>query len=319
LRLRSSIFILALLAGPAAAAPRTFDLVTYTTPDGWNVDESRRDLVSLSHATTTSYCMVSIYAGTPAVGDLEACFAAEWKGVMLRTIDEVAAPAVTQGTVGNTRAALGGTPATIKGAPAVAMLTVLDAGASVVSIVTLASSMPAFEGCNPDLQRLLGGLTVRRVDAAPAGDGKLVVPRPTRALTLADLAGEWKHEDRISTTYVDRNTGAYAGSDNLAFREGWTITSKGAVTSDFFAIRNGKKILEKTAGTIAVLPNAILEVRVGSPAQYVIRGWLETPGLTVLKIVGPFYLPEGVTPEHLGDTDKGSNLSQYWIRKKPIK
>src|SRR5688572_14693699 len=75
MQLRSSFWTAAVLAGlvaqPAGAEPsqRTFDILTYTAPDGWKVnEETARGLVSISRATSTFYCMTTIYASTPAVG-----------------------------------------------------------------------------------------------------------------------------------------------------------------------------------------------------------------------------------------------------------
>lgn len=339
MQFQSSIWtgaVLAVLAAQSAGAEparRTFDLVTYTASDDWKVvEETARGFVSMSRLRTDSYCLVIIYAGAPASGDLDASFAAEWRSVLLRTIDEVDAPTPTQGVIGNTRAASGGTAATVKGAPAAAILMVLDAGASVVPLVAMASSMEAFEGCNEDLQGVLSSVVVKRVEAptqpagpAPGSGDKLVIPLPARPLTLADLAGEWKKEDRISTSYVNRDTGAHAGTDRLAFRETWTITAQGVITSDFFAIRNGQKEINKTVGSIRASASGVLDVKIGSTAQYVVRGWLEGPAFTVLKIVGPF--PGGAPadvindptcrPEHPAYTEwcKGANLNQYWVRR----
>src|SRR6185369_483067 len=47
--------------------------------------------------------------------------------------------------------------------------------------------------------------------------GKLVIPPPTRTIVVADLAGEWGITEGINTTYVDRYTGVYAGTDSLHF------------------------------------------------------------------------------------------------------
>lgn len=325
MRLRSSFWITAVVAGiaaPAHAAPeaRTFDRVTYTAPEGWKVEETGRGLVSISRLGTDSYCLVAIYVSQPASGDLAASFAAEWKNVALQSIDPMPEPTHTIGDVGNTRAALGGGAATIKGEPATAVLIVLDAGASVVPIAVLSSSTEAFAACNDEVKAMLASLVVRPADATPAepapgaDGGKLVIPPPPRSLTLTDLAGEWQHEDRFSTTYVDRQTGAYAGSDNLAFRETWVIKVTGAISSHFFAIRNGQKILEETTGKIKLLDGRILDVQMGSPASYVVRGWLELPSMTVLKIVGPFYGGE-IPQEVLDNPEHGANLNEHWIRK----
>jgi hypothetical protein len=329
----AAVLLAALVALPAAAAPparQTFDRVTYTPPEGWKVDLSNPALAAISRATPKSYCLVAIYASTRASGDLAASCAAEWTAVALRSIDPVAAPKPQEATIGNGRALVGGAPATIKGAPTAAILMVLDAGASVVSILILTSSTAAFEAYSGEVTAMLGSITVRRDEtgappAAPAtpapgaGDTvKLVVPPPTRQLTIADLVGEWRHEDRISTTYVDRTTGAYAGSDNLAMRTGWTITAKGVVSEHFFAIRNGKKIVDEQVGTIKVLPGNILEVKIGSGPQYLIRGWVQLPAMSVMRLCGPFY-EGGVPQDILADPGKGVNLEQHWVRlaKKP--
>jgi hypothetical protein len=315
----SVVVIWAGLAPPRAdAAPpaRTLDRVTYTAPERWKVDESTPGQVSISRIAGDSYCLVAIFASMPASASLEASFAAAWQNVALRTVAPVAAPVPTQGNVGNARAALGGAASTAGGKPVAAILIVIDAGASVVPILILTPSTEAFDAYSSDVQAMLGGLVVSRADnkapPPPPASGNPVVPPPTRPITMADLAGEWKHEDGIMTRYVDRNTGAYAGFDSIAFRETWTINAKGVVTSDFFAIKNGRKIIEKTAGTMRIA-GSILDVKIGSPAKFVVRGWLEGPEMTVLKICGPFY---GEVPaDVLAKPEQGSNLNQYWIRK----
>ena len=315
------VILAGLVATRAGAAPRarTLDRVTYTVPDRWKVDETTPGQVAISRIGGDTYCLIAIYASMPASADLGASFAAAWQNVALRTIAPVAAPAPTQGNVGNTSAMLGGAASTAQGRPVAAILIVLDAGASVVPILILTPSTEAFEAYTAEVQAMLGGLVVSRPDnnnatppAAPPPSGKLNVPPPTRQITLADLAGEWKHEDGITTTYVDRYTGAYAGYDSIAMRETWTITAKGVVASDFFAIRNGKKIIEKKSGTMRIA-GSVLDVKLGSPAKFVIRGWLEGPEMTVLKICGPFY---GEVPaDILAKPEQGSNLNQYWVRK----
>jgi hypothetical protein len=305
---------------PAAAEPaaRSFDRVTYTAPPGWTVDSSKAGFVSVARVGKADYCMVAIYASTPASGDLAGSFAAEWQAVALRTVDPVGAPAASETTIGGARALLGGTPAAIQGTPVVAMLMVVDAGTRVVPILLLSTSMEAFATYTDDVQRLLGSLVVRRAEAAaphaPAdGDGKLVIPPLTRPLTVAELAGEWKKEDRITTTYVDRHSGAYVGEDNLAFRVTWTITASGAITTDFFGIRNGKKIVEKQVGTIRIATDGVLDLGIGS-GRYLIRGWLDLPAMSILKIVGPF--DAEIPADVRSNPAKAWNLEQHWVRVK---
>lgn len=227
--MKKSSWTLALVACGALATPAraaSFDLLTFTVPEGYKLVQKGTQ-VELTKANATSYCMVIAYTSTPASADLDASFAAEWEAVALKTIARVDAPEPATRKVGNTRAAVGSASSTAGDQPIWAMLVVLDAGASVLSVLVLSPSEEAFEAYEAEIEKLLRGMAVKKVAAAerpsPASpapqlvDGRLVVPPPARALTVADLAGDWGHNDGITTTYVDRHTGAYAGFASLHF------------------------------------------------------------------------------------------------------
>jgi len=209
------------VAGTAVA--RRLDLVTFTAPAGWDVEERTGGIgkhVVMTRASTTSYCMVVIHSSTPASGDLDASFAAEWQGVALQTLDPVPAPTPTMRTVGDARAAVGVATSTAQGQPVMGMLIVLDAGTRVVSMLVVSPTVAAFDAYNAEVQGILSRLVVQRVGEpshppVTPGGGKLVVPAPTRTIVIADLAGEWGRNDGITTTYVDSYTGVYAGTDSL--------------------------------------------------------------------------------------------------------
>ncbi|MEO6002989.1 MAG: hypothetical protein ABIZ04_06355 [Opitutus sp.] len=308
------------VAAHAAPAERLLDLVTFTPPADWKVEETGIGMaqrVVMTRASSTAYCMVALYASAPASTDLVTSFAAEWKSVALRSVDAVAAPAPDLRTVGNARAAVGGATSTVQGQPVLAMLIVLDAGTSVVSMLVLTPSVATFEAYNSDVQALLRSVSVRRVDApavnpAQTNGGRLVIPALTRPLTIADLAGTWGRNDGITTTYVDRYSGTYAGSDSLHFTEEWIITSRGEISLDFFAIRNGKKILEKSTGSVTVSAAGILAIKMSNEQRYVVRGWLVGPKMTVMTLNGPWY--ETIPPEILSNPEQGGNLDKNWVR-----
>ena len=312
---------LILVTAGAASAARVLDLVTFTPPPGWNVEEKGAGLtqqVVMSRATTTIYCMVSVCASTPASGDLEASFAAEWRSVALQTIDAVPTPKTERRTIGDANALAGAAVSTIQRQSVRAELLVLDAGANVVSIFVLTPTAAAFDTFKAEVQTMFAGIKVRRVNAAPvtnavnAGGGQpLVIPPPTRALTIADLAGEWGRNDGINTTYVDRYSGTYAGTDSLHFTEQWVITAKGEISLDFFAIRNGKKITEKSTGVVT-LSGGILSIKMTNEQRYVLRGWLVTPNMTVMNLNGPWY--EKIPPDILSNPEQGWNLDKKWVR-----
>lgn len=305
-----------------SASVRTLDLVTFTAPAGWTVEERGGGIgkhVVLTRSSTSSYCMIVIYSSTPAVGDLAASFAAEWKSVVLETIDAVPAPMPAISTVGETRVAVGGATSTTGGQPVVSLLVLLDAGSRVVSMLVLSPTIAAFDAYKAEVDATLAGLVVQRIGEPPqapviSDGGRLVVPAPSRTIVVADLAGEWGRNDGINTTYVDRYTGAYAGTDSIHFTEKWVITSNGTISLDFFGIQNGKRIAEKSSG-VATLAAGILAIKMTNEQRYVLRGWLESPDMTVMRLNGPWY--DSIPADILSNPEQGTNLDKNWVRLGP--
>ncbi len=304
-----------------AAVDHTLDLVTFTPPAGWIVEEKTGGIGNytvLTRASSSSYCRIAIYSGTPASSDLDASFDTEWTSVALQTIDRVAAPKPTMRTVGNVRAAVGGATSTVQGQPVLGMLIVLDAGASVVSMLVITPTVAAFDAYSAEVQAMLSTLVVRRVGAPPQppttnGGTSLVVPAPNRRIVVADLIGEWGRNDGINTTYVDRATGVYAGTDSLHFTDAWVITTEGGISTDFFGLENGRTIAATSTGLVALSPTGILTIRRTNERRYVLRGWLELPTMTVMKLNGPW--PDANIPANiLSDPEQGWNLDQTWVR-----
>lgn len=318
-----AISLLSIAVASEAPTTRVLDLVSFMPPPGWNVEEKGGGIgqhVVMSRTSTASYCMVAIYAGTASSADLNASFAAEWKSVALQSIDPTPAPTPERRTVGDAQAAIGGATSTIKGQPVLAMLVVLDAGTSVVSMLILTPTIEAFDAYNAEVQALFASIAVRRValSVAPAtpGGSPLVIPPLTRKYVIADLAGEWGRNDGINTTYVDRYSGAYAGTDSLHFSEKWVITTQGKISLDFFGIRNGKKIVENSTGVVTLSEAGILVITMTNEQRYVLRGWLDAPNMTVMTLNGPWY--ETIPPEILSNLQQGGNLDKKWVRLKKL-
>lgn len=302
---------------------RTLDLVAFTAPAGWVVEERTGGIgkhVVMTRIGTSNYCTIAIYSSTPAGSDLEASFAAEWNSVALQTIDTVPAPTPTMRTVGDARAAVGGATATAQGQPVMSMLIVVDAGTRVVTMLVLSRTIEMFAVYEPEVQAFLSSVVVQRAGdpAHPpvtATREKLVVPPPTRRMVIADLVGEWGRTDGIDTTYVDSHTGVYAGTDSLHFTETWMIRSRGTISSAFFGLANGRKIVENSMGSVSLSGAGILVTTMRSEKSYVLRGWLEAPKMTVMTLNGPWY--ESIPADILTNPEQGTNLDQNWIRLRP--
>lgn len=201
------------------------------------------------------------------------------------------------------------------------------------SVVSLLTAKPAdFEGLGGMelVTSMLASLKVRGASAAPApspsaqpapatgASGKLDVPPPARPLTVADLAGEWSNDDGVITNYVNYR-GDYSGYQSIAIRDKWVFDGRGGVSSAFTATTAGqggvRQVNEKKTGAVTLTRNTILTLGWNGAAQpsYLIRGWREMQGMTVLLLNGPWY---GQVPaDVIADRSRGTNLDSYWVRK----
>ena len=202
------------------------------------------------------------------------------------------------------------------------------------SVVSLLSAKPAdFDvlGGMELVTGMLASLKVREASAAPApspsaqpapsagaAGGKLDVPPPARPLTVADLAGEWSNDDGVITNYVNYR-GDYAGYQSITIRDKWVFDGRGGVSSAFAATTAGqggvRQVNEKRTGAVTLTRNSILTLvwNGGVQPSYLIRGWREMQGMTVLLLNGPWY---GQVPaDVIADRGRGTNLDSYWVRK----
>ncbi len=333
----------ALIAVPARAAPaaRTFDLVTYTAPDGFTVAE-QGDHVAITRVGAKSYCLIGIYRGTDAGADLDASFASEWANVVDTSVDPVAVPAVQHGSVGGAPAAIGAAMTTTGGKPVLAMLTTIDAGAKVVSILVLTPNQDDLKVYTPSITALANSLAIRRVEpparaapAAPAAPapggktitrmgGKITVPNAPRGLTLADLDGEWTNGYESATTYVDAQTGVYAGyTANVADKK-WVVSAKkGTIESHTVGTHAGAggtfQAVEDFRYKAQVTPDGdLVMIRAAGDNKtfedhYLVKGWQVGPQLTIMVLGGDYY-DQPIPDAERRDFDKGGNLDTVWFR-----
>ena len=288
---------------PGTADVRTLDMATFTVPPGWHVETrgngDGQHLV-VSKATAGTYCMAVVYASTPAGNSLEASFVSEWARLALRTLDPVATPRPVITQVGSLRVAVGAAASTAQGQPIVGLLLVVDAATRVIPILILSPSFASLEPYRAEVDTILGTLAIRS-HAAPA----------RRAPSIADLAGAWGRNDGINMRLVDRSTGAYAGTDSIHFTEQWEIGTDGSIVLDFLGIQNGRRIAEKSRGTVE-LSSGVLILHIANEQRYVLRGWEDSPDMTIMTLNGPWY--GAVPPDILANPSQGWNLDQRWVR-----
>lgn len=325
----SLIFGTAFFLFPFAANAQSERLgdVRFTPPKGF--EKSAKDhavVFSQIDQARGNFCFITLYAASPSSGSAAKDFAREWKTRVVEPWGGDADPKTVTEPDSGWMVTAGGTQIDFNGNKAFAFLTVSSGFGKTVSVLGVLNDdsylvqLQAFaEGMDIDKTPL-----ANNVAAAPAADapalqydsyGHLIIPLPTRQLTLADIAGNWGEAASFHQRYVYRSSGAYAGADSLTYKSKMTFTSDGGFYDDFYAIQNGKMIKEKTSGTISI-NGRFLTIRQHNTAKYLIRGWLEMPDMTVLEVCGPWYDDDPIPADIINNPQQGVNLNRQWARKK---
>lgn len=316
LGLSVTLFVSLLIPQTALCQTEKLGIVSYTPPKDWT-KTTKENIVAFSHINqaTGGFCILTLYGATPGTGSPEGDFKREWNKLVVGTLNAEPNPKTETEADEGWTAISGGAGVEFQSGKALAVLTVISGGSKTVSLLAVfneesyAAQLAAFNSS------IVMEKAVAEIPAPQTRDGKLVIPLPTRQLTIADLAGEWGETAGINTRYVDRYSGTYAGFESLHFRNKMAITGDGRYADDFFAISNGRKITENTVGTVTVV-GRVLSVKHRNTAKYVIRGWLELPDMTVMTVCGPWY-DDDVIPEAIfTNPDQGANLDKNWVRKK---
>jgi hypothetical protein len=312
--------------GTASGQTGKLGIVNYAPPPGW-AKTQRENVVAFSdyNQATGRFCIITVYGATPGTGNPQSDFAREWNTLAVKHMKAAANPATDVQQDGGWTAVSGGSEVESEAGKAVGILTIISGFGRAVSILAVFND-PAYE---KQVVAFVGAIeldkpappannTTASAPAAVDADGQIVIPQPTRQLTIADLVGEWgDNPGRISTTYVNRSDGTYAGTDSLHFTSKWSIDAGGRYTNDFFEVRNGKKFRDVTTGTITIV-GRLITIRHKGTAKYVVRGWLELPDITILKVAGPWFDDQEIPERVFTDFSEDSRfiLTAKWVRKR---
>jgi hypothetical protein len=322
----SLLLIFSLASLTSFAQPEKLGIVKYTPPAGWTKTQTQPNVIAFSilNQTTGGFCIITLYGAAPGTGNPQSDFTREWNNLVVRTMKAEPNPSTASEAEDGWTGIGGGGAVDFQNSKALAFLTVVSGFGQAVSILGVTNDQSYI----PQFQAFITGIKMDKAvapavsasAAAPATldrDGNLVIPQPTRQLTIADLVGEWgDNPGRIATTYVDRSSGAYVGTDSLHFTSKWTIDRSGKYVNDFFEVRNGKKLSDVTTGSITIV-GRVISIKHKGTARYVIRGWLELPNMTVLKVAGPWYENHDIPERMFTDFSEDSRfiLTNKWVRK----
>ncbi len=317
-----------------AAQTESLGPIKYTPPKGY-VKSAKDHAIVFSDLNPAEggFCFITLYAAGVSEGSPQKDFATAWKTRVVEPWSGEANPKTVTEPDNGWTAIAGGTQIEFQGGKAFAFLTVVSGFGKTVSILGILNDNSYLA----PLQAFVEKIDIDKTITAPVpaqstaaattsasaatferdAYDRIIIPPPTRQLTLADLAGNWGEASSFHQRYVYRSSGNYAGSDSLTMKSKMTLTADGGFYDDFYMIQNGKLIKEKTGGSFAISGRILgIKIKEGNLAKYVIRGWLELPDMTVLEVCGPWYNDNVIPAEIFSNPVQGANLNQQWVRKK---
>ena len=138
------------LSSPLAQQKESFDLATYTVPNGWTKVTNTADVISYAITNTQkgTYCQIGIYKSTGSKGNVQSDFQSEWQNLIVKTYRTTTAAATVPAASKNGWDAQGGAaPFQFSGGQSVAMLLTMRGYARSMSIVILTNT----DGYQPEI------------------------------------------------------------------------------------------------------------------------------------------------------------------------
>ena len=327
--------VLFLLAVPGIIAQtESLGSIRYTPPQGF-VKNAKDHAVVFSDLNPAEggFCFITLYAASASEGSPQKDFAREWKTRVVEPWGGEANPKTESVPDNGWTGVAGGAPINFQGNKAFAFLTVISGFGKTVSVLGILNDnsyltpLQAFVE-KMDIDKTPAAVSTPTMPARAATGsasstgplqydayGHIIIPLPTRQLTIADLAGQWAEAASFHQRYVYRSSGTYAGADSLTYKSKMTLTADGGYYNDFYSIQNGKLLKEKSGGSFAI-SGRVLVISDSNLRKFVIRGWLELPDMTVLEVNGPYFKDDMIPAEIFSNPVQGANLNQQWVRKK---
>lgn len=194
-----------LIPQTAFSQTENLGIVNYKPPKDWAKTEKENIVVfSQLNETNGRFCTITLYGATNGTGNPETDFAKEWKNLVVKPFKGEANPKTETESADGWTATAGGGAVEFGGGQALALLTVYSGFGKTISILGILND----ESYLPQLTAFAASLDIEKekapVATAPTSlqydtNGHLIIPPPTRQLTLADFAGEWGQDDGINT------------------------------------------------------------------------------------------------------------------------
>ena len=242
------ISLIVLLAQLAFSQAETFDIATYTPPQGWtkNIAHDHVTYTTIDNNKRT-FCVLAIYTAVASKGDPQKDFASEWNDLVAKVYQTDVNPKTeTKTTADEWKAVVGAARARQDTINFYAVLTVYSGFGKTTSVlITLndQSYMAQADGVLDDI----------RLDKRAAITKSKIFKHDKRTMNnnSASLIGVWSNSSAAIGNYVT-SSGAFVGSADVNTMEEYEFKTDNVYVYRFFGMSSGKLYYTETNGSYKI-------------------------------------------------------------------
>jgi hypothetical protein len=215
------IFLACILPHGVSAQVQAIDDLSFIVPQGWKYESKPGSAVgALSLSDGRDYCMLLITQPLAVSPNANIDFTSVWEGIITPVLHDPPPrdrPLEHRSTFGYS-GKLKGDTSPGRGQNRWVGLFLLETGTKAIPVIVVASSNDVYLHLYDTVVQFMNSIRIVSVKAQA----------PKTSITMLDLVGEWKTGSSDSHVYVDRYTGAYAGSYIITTGNGYIISADGS-------------------------------------------------------------------------------------------
>ncbi|MFI5186844.1 MAG: lipocalin family protein [Chitinophagales bacterium] len=242
------ILSIVLLVQFAFGQAETFDIATYTPPQGWtkNITHDHISYTTIDNSKG-SFCVLAIYTAVASKGDPQKDFASEWNDLVAKLYQTDAHPKTeTQTTTDGWKAVVGAAIARQDTINFYAVLTVYSGFGKTISILITLNDQSYMTNADAVLDNI--SLDKKAVIAK----SKIFKPDTrTNNNNGASLVGVWSNSSAAIGNYVT-SSGSFVGSADVNTMEEYEFRSDNVYVYRFFGMSSGKLYYTETNGSYKI-------------------------------------------------------------------
>ena len=246
------LFICCLVIAISFAQKETFDLFTYTPPQGWEKDVEE-NFVSyiISDNKTKSWCRINLTKSTISKGSIEDDFESEWQELIVKNYNPTGNREVNEvQEAEGWKIKAGKSKFTFENSESMAMLTTARGYDRCLSIIAITNNKDYIK----DIQALIKSINLIKPDTAATQNN----PQPTNNTEAPAIIGKWLKTSTSNSAYSENNGLHQYHKMQYEFKADGTYfflyRSFSYLPDIYFGKENGSYKIE--SNTITIIPQA---------------------------------------------------------------